>query len=93
MILYLMTMEERSSTESLYDSLRVQESKGGAYLNYRDLDIGRNNNNGTTSYAQASIWGFKYFERNFNRLVRLKTIPDPDNFFRNEQSITPLPSL
>ncbi|KAK4488079.1 hypothetical protein RD792_003821 [Penstemon davidsonii] len=61
-----------------------------AYINYRDLDIGVNNNEGKTSYSQARIWGFKYFKINFDRLVRVKTKVDPGNFFRNEQSI---PSL
>ncbi|XP_022864866.1 cannabidiolic acid synthase-like [Olea europaea var. sylvestris] len=60
-----------------------------AYINYRDLDIGVNNK-GNTSYAQASIWGIKYFKNNFNRLVHVKTKVDPANFFRNEQSIPPL---
>lgn len=68
----------------------VTKNPRAAYLNYRDLDIGTNNNNGCTSYAQASVWGFKYFNNNFNRLVRVKTKVDPSNFFRNEQSI---PSL
>ncbi|XP_010261629.1 PREDICTED: berberine bridge enzyme-like 4 [Nelumbo nucifera] len=57
-----------------------------AYLNYRDLDIGTNNR-GNTSYAQASIWGRKYFKNNFDRLVYVKSKVDPGNFFRNEQSI------
>ncbi|KAI8568538.1 hypothetical protein RHMOL_Rhmol02G0208500 [Rhododendron molle] len=60
-----------------------------AYINYRDLDVGVNNNKGNTSYAQASIWGIKYFKNNFNRLVQVKTKVDPGNFFRNEQSIPP----
>lgn len=60
-----------------------------AYINYRDLDIGVNNK-GNTSYAQASIWGIKYFKNNFNRLVHVKTKVDPANFFQNEQSIPPL---
>ncbi|KAH6800461.1 hypothetical protein C2S52_000925 [Perilla frutescens var. hirtella] len=60
------------------------------YLNYRDLDLGVNNVVGKTSYAQASIWGLKYFSNNFHRLVQVKTKFDPQNFFRNEQSI---PSL
>ncbi|KAK2985959.1 hypothetical protein RJ640_017587 [Escallonia rubra] len=60
-----------------------------AYINYRDLDVGVNNQ-GNTSYAQASIWGFKYFKNNFNRLVKVKTMVDPGNFFRNEQSIPPV---
>ncbi|XP_027347787.1 cannabidiolic acid synthase-like 2 [Abrus precatorius] len=67
----------------------VSKSPRAAYLNYRDLDIGVNNN-GYTSYSQASIWGLKYFNNNFNRLARVKTKVDPLNFFRNEQSI---PSL
>ncbi|KAH6784059.1 hypothetical protein C2S52_009018 [Perilla frutescens var. hirtella] len=63
-----------------------------AYLNYRDLDVGVNNVHGKTSYAQASIWGMKYFKNNFNRLVRVKTVVDPHNFFKNEQSIPSLRS-
>ncbi|EYU19096.1 hypothetical protein ABFS82_13G183300 [Erythranthe guttata] len=61
-----------------------------AYINYRDLDIGMNRNEGRTSYAEANVWGMKYFKGNFERLVRVKTMVDPRNFFRNEQSI---PSL
>ncbi|XP_062095155.1 tetrahydroberberine oxidase-like [Humulus lupulus] len=69
----------------------VSKNPRSAYINYRDLDIGTNSNNGTASYAQASIWGVKYFgHNNFNRLVHVKTIVDPTNFFRNEQSIPPL---
>ncbi|KAK3002835.1 hypothetical protein RJ639_018998 [Escallonia herrerae] len=55
----------------------------------KDLDVGVNNQ-GNTSYAQTSIWGFKYFKNNFNRLVKVKTMVDPGNFFRNEQSIPPV---
>ncbi|XP_047967147.1 tetrahydrocannabinolic acid synthase-like [Salvia hispanica] len=65
----------------------------GAYLNYRDLDLGVNNVVGNTSYAQASVWGKRYFKGNFDRLVRVKTVVDPGNFFRNEQSIPPLHSI
>lgn len=63
----------------------VSKFPRAAYLNYRDLDLGQNDNN--ESYAQASTWGFKYFKNNFKRLVRVKTVFDPRNFFRNEQSI------
>ncbi|KAF4377400.1 hypothetical protein F8388_013746 [Cannabis sativa] len=57
-----------------------------------DLDIGRKNNMGTVTYAEASIWVVKYFgQNNFNRLVHVKTMVDPANFFKNEQSIPPLP--
>ncbi|XP_017221673.1 tetrahydroberberine oxidase [Daucus carota subsp. sativus] len=62
-----------------------------AYVNYNDLDLGVNNQNGPTSYEQASAWGRKYFKQNFDRLVAVKSVVDPDNFFRHEQSIPPLP--
>ncbi|XP_042024761.1 tetrahydrocannabinolic acid synthase-like [Salvia splendens] len=70
----------------------VSSSPREAYYNYRDLDIGVNNVAGETSYEQASIWGKPYYKDNFERLVKVKTAVDPDNFFRNEQSIPPLPS-
>ncbi|TKY59598.1 Cannabidiolic acid synthase 1 [Spatholobus suberectus] len=69
----------------------VSKSPRAAYLNYRDLDIGVNND-GYTSYSQASIWGLKYFKNNFKKLARVKAKFDPLNFFRNEQSIPPLKS-
>ncbi|KAK4440269.1 Berberine bridge enzyme-like 18 [Sesamum alatum] len=69
----------------------VSKNPRAAYLNYRDLDLGMNNQS-NTSYAQASVWGLKYFGNNFNRLVRVKTKVDPSNFFRNEQSIPSLSS-
>ncbi|KAL0442399.1 UNVERIFIED_CONTAM: Berberine bridge enzyme-like 18 [Sesamum latifolium] len=67
----------------------VSKNPRSAFINYRDLDLGMNNE-GNTSYAQASVWGRKYFGNNFDRLVRVKTKIDPSNFFRNEQSIPPL---
>ncbi|XP_042023477.1 berberine bridge enzyme-like 18 [Salvia splendens] len=70
----------------------VSSNPREVYLNYRDLDIGINNVGEETSYAQASIWGMKYFKNNFDRLVRVKTVVDPDNFFKNEQSIPTLHS-
>ncbi|KAJ4845018.1 hypothetical protein Tsubulata_041769 [Turnera subulata] len=75
----------------LYSYMAAYASKNprGAYVNYRDLDLGVNNLHGTTSYRQASIWGKKYFGNNFDRLVRVKTEVDPTNFFRNEQSVPP----
>ncbi|TYG78000.1 hypothetical protein ES288_D02G021800v1 [Gossypium darwinii] len=67
----------------------VSKSPREAYVNYRDLDIGRNNDDGKASYKQASIWGRKYFKNNFDRLVYVKTKTDPKNFFKHEQSIPP----
>ncbi|XP_021286633.1 berberine bridge enzyme-like 18 [Herrania umbratica] len=72
-----------------YMSSFVSQSPREAYINYRDLDIGINSK-GNTSYAQASIWGHKYFKNNFDKLLRVKTMIDPKNFFRHEQSIPPL---
>ncbi|KAL5054649.1 hypothetical protein RYX36_035331 [Vicia faba] len=73
----------------LYSNMEpfVSKSPRGAYINYRDLEIGVNNINGYTSYKQASVWGVKYFKNNFKRLAKVKTRVDPLNFFRNEQSI------
>ncbi|CAH9094262.1 unnamed protein product [Cuscuta europaea] len=61
-----------------------------AFVNYRDLDIGQNYNLNCSRYDEAKVWGSKYFRNNFDRLVRVKTMIDPQNFFRNEQSIPPL---
>ncbi|CAI0545948.1 unnamed protein product [Linum tenue] len=67
----------------------VSQNPRGAYMNYRDLDIGMNAVEGKTSYREARVWGVKYFKSNFDRLVRVKTAVDPENVFRNEQSIPP----
>ncbi|KAL6955809.1 cinnamyl-alcohol dehydrogenase [Sarracenia purpurea var. burkii] len=64
----------------------VTKSPRSAYLNYRDLDLGVNLGS-NTSYEEASVWGLKYYGTNFRRLVEVKTMVDPGNFFRNEQSI------
>ncbi|GMJ10883.1 hypothetical protein like AT5G44400 [Hibiscus trionum] len=64
----------------------VSKSPREAYINFRDLDIGTNNI-GYTSYAQASVWGYKYFKGNFKKLALVKTMIDPENFFKHEQSI------
>lgn len=72
----------------LYDYMTPYVSKNprSAYLNYRDIDLGVNEN-GNASYSKARIWGEKYFNKNFDRLVQVKTMVDPGNFFRYEQSI------
>lgn len=67
----------------------VSKSPRAAYLNFRDLDLGRTGKN--SRYLQArSSWGSKYFKENFRRLALAKTKTDRSNFFRNEQSIPPL---
>nr|XP_016487405.1 PREDICTED: tetrahydrocannabinolic acid synthase-like [Nicotiana tabacum] len=65
----------------------VAKSPRTAYLNYRDLDFGTNEED--YSYSKAKIWGEKYFKGNFERLAKVKSKVDPSNFFKNEQSIPP----
>ncbi|GAB2213999.1 hypothetical protein Droror1_Dr00018329 [Drosera rotundifolia] len=67
----------------------VSKNPRGAYLNYRDLDIGVNHKG---TFAEGRVFGQKYFLGNFDRLVNVKTAVDPQNFFRNEQSIPVLGS-
>ncbi|CAI9089571.1 OLC1v1024162C1 [Oldenlandia corymbosa var. corymbosa] len=69
----------------------VSSNPRQAFLNYRDLDIGTTDN-GPNSYNEGKVYGMKYFKGNFDRLVKVKTAVDPQNFFRNEQSIPKLPS-
>ncbi|XP_019190586.1 PREDICTED: berberine bridge enzyme-like 8 isoform X1 [Ipomoea nil] len=70
----------------------VSENPRAAFLNYRDLDLGINhNNNGPQSYSEGMEYGLKYFKENFDRLVKIKSKVDPQNFFRNEQSIPIFP--
>ncbi|CAI0545727.1 unnamed protein product [Linum tenue] len=68
----------------------VSKKPRTSYVNYRDLDLGMNKG-GNTSFIEASAWGTSYFKGNFNKLVQIKTKFDPENFFRHEQSIPPLP--
>ncbi|GAB2280871.1 hypothetical protein Dimus_015494 [Dionaea muscipula] len=67
----------------------VSSNPRGAYLNYRDLDIGENHHG---TFAEGEVYGDKYFLGNFDRLVKVKTTVDPENFFTNEQSIPTLDS-
>ncbi|XP_021761637.1 berberine bridge enzyme-like 15 [Chenopodium quinoa] len=69
----------------------VSKNPREAYVNYRDLDLGMNKD-GNTNVNEARAWGLKYYKNNFDRLVKIKTKFDPENFFRHEQSIPPLSS-
>ncbi|KAI5648026.1 hypothetical protein M9H77_34031 [Catharanthus roseus] len=62
----------------------------GAFLNVRDLDLGRNNDKMGTTYWKAKEWGLKYFNNSFKKLAIIKGQVDPENFFYYEQSIPPL---
>ncbi|XP_008225662.1 PREDICTED: tetrahydrocannabinolic acid synthase-like [Prunus mume] len=99
-ILYYVSWDDDNETEKDVSWTRrvygymapyVSKSPRAAYLNYRDLDLGTDKD-ANTSYAQASIWGLSYFKNNFRRLAQVKTVVDPGNFFRNEQTIPVLRS-
>ncbi|KAK9074863.1 hypothetical protein SSX86_003182 [Deinandra increscens subsp. villosa] len=82
-----------NQTRVLYEFMTpfVSKNPRGAYLNYRDLDIGTGVV-GNNSYTDGKVYGEKYFKGNFDRLVKVKTMVDGDNFFTNEQSIPCLTS-
>ncbi|XP_039142744.1 berberine bridge enzyme-like 22 [Dioscorea cayenensis subsp. rotundata] len=69
----------------------VSKDPRAGYINYRDLDLGVNEEEeGISSYFKGRVWGVKYFKGNFERLARVKGRVDPSDFFRSEQSIPPL---
>ncbi|PKA52266.1 Cannabidiolic acid synthase [Apostasia shenzhenica] len=74
----------------LYDFVTpfVSRNPRAAYLNVRDLDLGRNEE-GRISYEDAEVWGKSYFRGNFERLAMVKSRVDKSNFFKYEQSIPP----
>ncbi|CAN0884693.1 Berberine bridge enzyme-like 15 [Linum grandiflorum] len=72
-----------------YLAPHVSKNPRAAYVNYRDLDVGMNNREEGDKDEQED-WGVKYFKGNYKRLVHVKTVVDPTNFFRNEQSISPI---
>ncbi|KAI7754289.1 hypothetical protein M8C21_024805 [Ambrosia artemisiifolia] len=80
------TDKHMSQARAMFEFMTPYVSKNprGAYLNYRDLDVGVNSGDGFNS---GKVYGEKYFKGNFERLVKVKSVVDPDNFFRNEQSI------
>ena len=57
----------------------------GAYVNYTDLDIGKNDfslpSGGASAFEKA------YFGSNIAKLKKIKAAVDPNNFFRHAQSI------
>ncbi|XP_027367915.1 reticuline oxidase-like [Abrus precatorius] len=66
-----------------------------AYINYMDFDLGvmkriRNGAIMKDDVENARVWGEKYFLSNYDRLVRAKTLIDPNNVFTNEQGIPPI---
>ncbi|KAE8677786.1 hypothetical protein F3Y22_tig00111498pilonHSYRG00026 [Hibiscus syriacus] len=65
-----------------------------AYVNYIDLDLGvmeliDTNVPSVDTVEVARIWGEKYFLNNYDRLVKAKTLIDPNNIFKHQQGIPP----
>lgn len=75
----------------------VMSNPRGAYVNYVDLDLGTMDLTGKISDVgsydngeeMARAWGEKYFLSNYDRLVRAKTVIDPQNVFNHQQGIPP----
>ncbi|XP_019099203.1 PREDICTED: berberine bridge enzyme-like 6 [Camelina sativa] len=67
----------------------VSSNPREAFFNFRDIDIG-SNPSGETNVDKAKIYGYKYFLGNLKRLMQVKAKYDPENFFKNEQSIPPV---
>jgi hypothetical protein len=70
----------------------VSKNPREAYVNYKDLSLGENVVGGgnVTSFEAGRVWGEKYYKGNFRRLAMAKAQIDPNDYFRNEQSIPPL---
>ncbi|KAK8561799.1 hypothetical protein V6N12_048859 [Hibiscus sabdariffa] len=81
-------MDYRSRARKLHKFMTqfVSKNPRRAYLNYRDIDIGTTK---SWSYEEGKVYGESYYNGNYDRLVDVKTATDPNNFFRNAQSIPP----
>ncbi|KAK8563693.1 hypothetical protein V6N12_035834 [Hibiscus sabdariffa] len=81
-------MDYRSRARKLHKFMTqfVSKNPRRAYLNYRDIDLGTTQN---WSYEEGKVYGESYYNGNYDRLVDVKTATDPNNFFRNAQSIPP----
>ena len=73
----------------------VSKNPRRVYVNVVDLDLGVMDWKNRSMYGEYAVevarpWEEKYFHGNYDRLVRAKTLIDPDNVFRHPQSIPPL---
>uniref|UniRef100_A0A2N9JAF0 FAD-binding PCMH-type domain-containing protein n=1 Tax=Fagus sylvatica TaxID=28930 RepID=A0A2N9JAF0_FAGSY len=71
------------------------KSSQAAFVNYMDFDLGvmelvKTCVQSGDAVEIARLWGEKYFLKNYDRLVRVKTLIDPNNVFRNQQGIPPM---
>lgn len=83
--------------DRIYDYMEpyVAKNPRTVYVNNVDLDLGtidwsNHSMDGLRAVEAARVWGEKYFLGNYDRLVRAKTLIDPDNVFKHPQSIPPL---
>ncbi|KAJ1256032.1 hypothetical protein BS78_K101200 [Paspalum vaginatum] len=69
----------------------VSSNPREAFANYRDLDLGQNvvGQDGVSSFWSGRVWAQRYFMGNYWRLAAVKSMVDPSDYFRNEQSIPP----
>ncbi|KAG9449113.1 hypothetical protein H6P81_009078 [Aristolochia fimbriata] len=76
----------------------VSKNPRRSYVNSVDLDLGAIDWTDEKQLCRfdavevARAWGEKYFLGNYDRLVRAKTLIDPNNVFRHPQSIPPFPT-
>ncbi|XP_058106076.1 reticuline oxidase-like [Magnolia sinica] len=70
----------------------VSKDPRAVYVNCLDLDLGVMEwmKGRDDAVEIAKSWGEKYFVGNYDRLVRIKTLIDPNNVFRHPQSVPPL---
>ncbi|PIA53658.1 hypothetical protein AQUCO_00900318v1 [Aquilegia coerulea] len=75
----------------------VSKNPRVGYVNYVDLDFGQldwtNKTLSINAVEMSRTWGEKYFLSNYDRLVRAKTIIDPENVFHHPQSIPALQKM
>ncbi|KAI3899687.1 hypothetical protein MKW92_015173 [Papaver armeniacum] len=97
-IQYLVKWNQGQASEKHIDWIRnlysymtpyVSSNPRASYVNYRDLDLGKNELPNMSYMKAANSWGTKYFKGNFKRLAMVKKQVDPQNFFNDEQSIPP----
>ncbi|CAN1226529.1 Berberine bridge enzyme-like 17 [Linum grandiflorum] len=82
----------RAGYLSLHDAVTpyVTKEPREAFFNYRDLGNGENSVD-QPNWEKAKVYGEKYFKGHFERLSKIKRQFDPENFFRDQQSIPPFP--
>ncbi|KAK9102657.1 hypothetical protein Sjap_019911 [Stephania japonica] len=108
MIEYLVAwkMEEDWESEKFLSWLRefhdymgeyINNKPRHSYVNHVDLDLGeidwRNESMARNAVEISRKWGERYFSSNYDRLVKAKTMIDPNNVFQHPQSIPTLAEL